>query len=112
MRWGSSRLWILIAMIIGMGVGCASKSVHEPVVVTPTGQIVVSDPPPTPREEKTGAAPYAGWAWIPGYWSHHNARWFWVPGRWQAPPAKGSAWVAGHWDRTERGWVWTPGRWE
>src|SRR5438045_3858722 len=89
--------------------GCPS---HHPVVVTPTGQVVVTEAPPPVRQEVVSTPPSAGYVWIQGYWTHTNNRWVWTPGRWQARPTTTATWVSGHWDRTVNGWVWTPGHWE
>ena len=102
----------LTGVVVFLLTGCATKRVHEPVVVTPTGQITVSKPPPTPRVERIGSAPATDWVWTPGYWTHHYTRWVWVPGKWQAPPSTGATWIAGHWNETASGWIWTPGHWE
>jgi hypothetical protein len=91
-------------------VGCATHT--RPVVVTPTGQVLVRETPPPPKHEEVGRAPSASYVWTPGYYTYGNSQWVWVPGEWKTPPRAGSTWVAGHWDHVEGGWVWTPGHWE
>lgn len=106
------RLWVGLTLGTLLAGGCATKHAQEPVVVTPTGQVVVSHPPPASKHEMPGSAPATGWVWTPGYWTHYNARWVWIPGQWQEPPAAQATWVAGHWDQTNSGWIWVPGHWE
>jgi len=107
-----------ILTLMGMGVlgamllvGCATHST-QPVVVTPTGQVVVPQKPPRPKQETMGPRPGLAYVWAPGYWTYHDTRWVWVPGEWQPPPRAGATWVAGHWDKVPGGWVWTAGHWE
>ncbi len=88
---------------------CATH--HQPVVVTPQGEVVVSSTPPVAKHEVPGTPSTAYEQWVPGYWTYRDARWVWIPGRWANPPSTGSHWVPGHWDYTNRGWVWTPGHW-
>jgi hypothetical protein len=89
--------------------GCATS---RPVTVTPTGQVVVTEPPPAPRKEVVGTPPGAQYVWVQGYWTHVDNRWVWIPGHWQVRPTSTATWVPGRWDRTVTGWVWTPGHWE
>jgi hypothetical protein len=99
-----------LALITSMG-GC-STAAHQAVVVSPTGEIYVPEPPPSPEKEQDGLPPAQQDVWVAGYWTYDNARWAWMPGHWSVPPQTGKAYVAGHWDHTERGWVYTPGHWE
>jgi hypothetical protein len=99
--------------VIGLGgaliMGCSTQ---KPVVVTPTGQVVVTEAPPAPRREIVGTAPGASYVWVEGYWMHSDNRWVWVPGHWQIRPTATAVWVPGHWNRTINGWIWTPGQWQ
>jgi len=81
------------------------------VVVTPTGEVVTSQPPPA-KGEITGARPGPSYIWASGYWAFNDGRWFWVPGSWQERPQATAVWVPGHWDNAARGWLWTPGHWD
>ncbi len=105
-------VWRLLTLAALSGTLLVACETQHPVVVTPTGRIVVPQAPPSTREETPGKPPAAADVWVPGYWTYSNSRWVWVPGQWQAPPRVGSTWVAGHWDHTSEGWVWTPGHWE
>ena len=99
----------VVLLALGLVSGCAT---HRSVVVTPTGQVIVPNEPPTPRYEEMGTAPAGSYTWVPGHWTYQNSRWIWVPGEWAAPPRVGETWVPGYWHRTVGGWVWTPGHWE
>src|SRR2546421_7602052 len=90
--------------------GCVSH--RRAVVVTPTGEVVVPEPPPTGRTEIPGAPPSSSYVWVGGYWSYDQYHWVWLPGHWETPPREGSTWVSGHWHHSVRGWTWTPGHWE
>jgi len=102
-----------IVAIIGLGsvllTGCYT---HRQVEVTPTGQVVVTEPPPPVRHEVITTSPGAQYVWAAGYWTHTDNRWVWIPGHWQIRPAGVSTWVPGHWDKNISGWIWTPGHWE
>lgn len=93
--------------------GCYSHRAYEPVVTTsPTGEVLVTQEPPPPRQEVIGVAPTAEHVWVKGYWAFQNRRWVWMPGHWELRPRAGATWVPGHWDHTARGWVWFPGHWD
>ncbi len=93
--------------------GCRTAPVtHNPVVVSPTGEIYVPERPPSPPNEAPGAPPSVNEVWVPGYWTYHDSQWAWMPGHWTVPPLTSRTWVEGHWDHTLRGWFWTPGHWE
>ncbi len=102
----------ILAMSVLGGALLTACETHHPVVVTPTGRIVVPEAPPAPRREVAGVPPATSDIWVPGYWTYTNNRWVWVPGSWQNPPRVGATWIAGHWEHTSTGWVWTPGHWE
>ena len=106
------RLKIAALMVLGssMIVGCSSPK--KPVVVAPTGQVIVAEQPPPLKQEAVGAPPGDSYVWTQGYWAHTDTRWVWIPGHWQMRPTATSTWVPGHWDRTVNGWVWTPGYWQ
>ena len=72
----------------------------------------VTAPPPQPRYEVAGAAPYPGWVWIGGYWTWRANRHVWVDGRWHAP-RPGHRWQPHRWEPISggRGWREQPGRW-
>jgi hypothetical protein len=76
-----------------------------------TGRVMVSQPPPAPREETRSVAPSSAHTWVPGYWSWENG-WIWNPGHWEVPPRHTTAWVPGQWRSTDRGWVWQPEYWQ
>jgi YXWGXW repeat-containing protein len=109
MRGNALKLAALMILGSATIMGCSTS---KPVVVTPTGQVVVTQEPPPPKQEVIGTAPGASYIWVQGYWMHTDGRWVWVPGHWQARPTVTAIWVPGHWDRTPNGWVWTPGRWQ
>ena len=72
----------------------------------------VTAPPPQPRYEVAGVAPYPGWFWIGGYWTWRANRHVWVDGRWHAP-RPGYRWQPHRWEPISggRGWREPPGRW-
>jgi hypothetical protein len=78
------------------------------------GGDVVYAPPPAPRYEVIGVAPYPGWFWIGGYWTWRAGRHAWVDGRWSAP-RHGYRWQPHRWEPiargSSRGWREAPGRW-
>src|SRR5262245_51750056 len=105
-------LFILSSMAAS---GCYHQTVvreTQPVVVSPTGDVVVREAPPPVKHEVITTAPSASHVWIPGYWINRQGRYVWMPGHWELRPRSGAAWVPGHWDSTSRGWIWTPGHWE
>ena len=107
-------LRILLLVLLGSLFisGCATKH-YEPVVsTTPTGEVVVTEAPPAPRQEVVGTAPSTSHVWVEGYWMRSNGRWVWVPGHYESRPRLNASWVPGHWNQTSRGWVWTPGYWQ
>jgi hypothetical protein len=53
--------------------------------------IVVSGPPPTPREEIRSAPQSPGALWVSGYWHWTGASYTWIPGHWEVAPP-GSRW--------------------
>jgi len=90
--------------------GCYTR---QPVVTTTgTGEVVVTEAPPAPRQEVIGMAPSTSHVWVQGYWSYRNGHYVWVPGHWEVRPRLNAVWVPGHWDHSSRGWVWFPGHWE
>ena len=106
------RLVLLVTVGSFFVAGCASHR-YEPVVsTTPTGEVIVTQAPPAPRQEVITTAPSTQHVWVQGYWMYRNGRWVWIPGHYEARPRVNANYVAGHWDRTSRGWVWTPGHWE
>jgi hypothetical protein len=94
--------------------GCIShhQLAREGVAVSPTGRVVVAEPPPPVRNEVLTPSPGPSYVWVQGFWINHDSRWVWMPGHWEARPRLGAVWVEGHWDHTIDGWVWTPGHWE
>lgn len=72
------------------------------------------DPPPQPRYEVVGVAPYPGWFWIGGNWTWQARRHVWVGGRWEAP-RPGYRWQPHRWQPISgggrRGWRESPGGW-
>jgi hypothetical protein len=73
---------------------------------------VVRVPPPPPRVETYGPAPYPDAVWVPGHWMYRGGEWVWIPGHWERRPRSGAVWVPGHWERRGEGWVWKDGHWE
>src|SRR5690242_4410438 len=89
-----------------LATGCVSHRAYRPVVATsPTGEVVVTEAPPAPRQEVVTVASSPAHVWVRGYWVHSDRRWVWMPGHWEVRPRAGVAWVQGHWDRTSAGWV-------
>jgi len=97
--------------------GCYSHHAamrQPPTVLYPTGEIIVTEPPPEPRREVVTSPPDAEHVWTPGYWMFTNSRWVWIPGHWESRPRPQAVWTPGHWDKdpSGRGWVWIQGRWD
>ncbi len=115
-------LQLLLLVVLGscLLTGCATRHAQgpaattsgaQPVVVTPSGTVVVPEPAPPSQPGVAGPPATAGYVWRSGYWTFVDWRWVWIPGEWQAPPPTGTAWVPGHWRHTPQGWTWTPGYW-
>ncbi len=68
-------------------------------------------PPPVPRAEIVGVAPYPGYFWIAGYWGWASGRYLWHPGYWEAP-RQGYRWVPHQWTQHGGAWRAQPGHWE
>lgn len=64
--------------------------------------------PPPPVPEVVVAAPFAGAAWVPGYYAVEFGHYRWIPGAWQHPPYEGARWIAPRYD----GGHFTSGRWD
>ena len=102
------------------------------VAVTPAP--IDPGPPPSPVPETSGAAPFAGAVWTPGYWHWHEPQWIWISGWWSGqpprvptilPPAPKSTvriehrtkpeqpavFIRGHWSVGINGVRWIEGRW-
>jgi hypothetical protein len=107
-----SLLTVLGATLIVSASLIAGCSTGRPVVVTPSGAVVVPEAPPPPKHEAVGAPPNASQVWVEGYWSYQDGRWAWISGHWETRPTATAAWVPGHWDHTNVGWVWRPGYWQ
>jgi hypothetical protein len=58
---------------------------------------VANVPPPAPYPEVIPAIPYAGAAWISGYWGWNGGR---------------HRWVSGYYSQPRPGYHWTPHRWQ
>ena len=107
-----AALKLAALMLLGSAIITAC-STSKPVVVTPTGQVLVTEQPPPAKQEFAGTPPPGeSYVWAQGYWMHTDNRWVWVPGHWQARPTATATWVPGHWDKAVNGWVWTAGHWE
>ena len=107
------QLLALTILTMSLATGCHTRAAYQPVVTTPgTGEVIVTESPPPPRQEVIGVAPSAAHVWVQGYWVYRNGRWVWRPGHYELRPRTAAVWVPGHWDRTARGWVWTPGHWD
>ncbi|MGH7946305.1 MAG: YXWGXW repeat-containing protein [Opitutaceae bacterium] len=86
----------------------------QPVVGTPTRDVVVvREAPPPPREEAPPPPPTGpgSYTWLPGYWSVRDGRQEWIPGRYETPPRTGATWVAPRWERRADGYVFVDGYW-
>ncbi len=106
------RLLALSSLGTLIWTGCYTRH-YEPVVTTGvSGEIVVTETPPAPRQEVIGVAPSASHLWVEGYWAYRHGRWVWVRGHWERRPRVAAVWVPGHWDHTSRGYLWTPGHWD
>ncbi len=70
--------------------------------------------PPFPTETR-GAAPGAGYAWVPGYYSwtatHGGHHWTWFKGHFENPPRPGAQWVAPHLEDTGSDRIYVGGYW-
>jgi hypothetical protein len=103
-------------------VGCAYET---PVPVTTTtvtrevtttgpatGEVLVTQAPPSPRVEVQTVAPGPGYIWTPGYWRWTGADYVWVGGSWVVRPRPTAVYARGHWERRPGGWVWIGGHWQ
>ena len=75
------------------------------------GYEVATVPPPAPRYEVVGVAPYPGAIWINGYWGWSSGRYVWNRGYWHAP-RPGYQWVPHRWVPQAGVWRGQGGRWE
>ena len=86
----------------------------QPVVGTPSRDvIVVREAPPPPRDEPPPPPPTGpgAYTWLPGFWTVRDGRQEWVPGRYETPPRTGATWVAPRWERRTDGYVFIEGYW-
>ena len=98
---------------LGLVAGCvvtpAPYYATYPAYTAPS-YVAVPSPPPAPRVDVVGVAPYPGYLWISGFWSWGGASYVWHPGRWTAP-RPGYVWSAPSWERHGGGWRERPGYW-
>lgn len=94
--------------------GCVVAPVPPPqygYVAPGYGYDVATLPPPPPRYEVVGVAPYPGAIWIAGYWGWADGRYVWNRGYWHAP-RPGYHWVPYRWAPHGNVWRGEGGRWE
>ncbi len=70
----------------------------------------MTEPPPSPREEKRSESPGPNYVWKPGHWAPAKGEWTWTPGEWAVPPTSISVWIDGTYDAKAQRW--SPGYWE
>ena len=78
--------------------------------VTPSGAIVLAQPPP--EAETPPPPPAPNFVWEPGNWSWSGSSFVWVPGKFIERPATTAALAPGHWEQRPDGWLWVPATWE
>jgi hypothetical protein len=110
MKGDALKIAVLMVLASSMISGCSSQK--QPVVVAPTGHVIVNEPPPPLKQELVGTPPGDSYVWVQGYWTRAEGRWVWVAGHWQTRPTATATWLPGHWDRSASGWIWTPGLWQ
>jgi hypothetical protein len=76
-----------------------------------TGEVLVTQAPPSVRVETQTIAPGTNYIWTPGYWRWTGTTYVWVSGSWVVRPRATAVWVEGHWVRRPTGWVWIAGHW-
>jgi hypothetical protein len=103
--------------------GCVVNEPAPPVTTTTvtrevtttgpsTGEVLVSQAPPTVRVEAQTVSPGTNYVWTRGYWRWDGANYVWVSGHWIARPRPAAVWVEGHWLRRGGRYVWVAGRWQ
>jgi len=112
----------LLALPLAL-VGCAYET-PAPVATTTTvtrevtttgpatGEVLVTQAPPSPRVEVQTVAPGPGYVWTGGYWSWTGTNYVWTSGSWVVRPRPTAVYVRGHWARRPGGYVWVPGHWQ
>jgi hypothetical protein len=76
-----------------------------------TGEVLVTQAPPTVRVETQTVSPGANYVWTRGYWRWNGATYVWVPGSWIARPRPAAVYVERHWMRRGGRYVWLAGSW-
>ena len=102
--------------------GCVVETPAPPVTTTTvtrevtttgpaTGEVLVTQAPPTVRVETQTVSPGANYVWTRGYWRWNGATYVWVPGSWIVRPRPAAVYVEGHWLRRGSRYVWVAGSW-
>lgn len=98
----------LAALALG---GCVVAPVPSQYGYAASGYEVANVPPPAPRYEVVGVAPYPGALWISGFWGWNSGRYVWNRGDWHAP-RPGYQWAPHRWVPQGGAWHGHGGRWE
>jgi hypothetical protein len=98
---GAIRLLSLMLLTGLISVHAAQAGVRVFVGIAPPPIVVETRPP----------APYATYAWRPGYHRWIGGRYVWTSGVWVRPPYRRAVWVEGRWDHERRGYFWRSGHW-
>jgi hypothetical protein len=73
-----------------------------------TGEYVVDEDPPPPRDEVVVERP--GFVYIHGHWGRDHGRWAWSAGRYERE-RHGYRYVDGRWEHRGNRHVWVDGTW-
>jgi hypothetical protein len=102
MRKELFRLLVLTAGAGFWAAGCAGTPrgwVREPATpACPTGEVVVTEALPPPRQEIeiAGTQPEEAHLWVAGYWMFSDQKWVWITGHWEPSPHPVAGGVPGH----------------
>ncbi len=112
-------VFYLLALVPLAFAGCGGEPVTTTTVTREvtttgpaTGEVYVTQAPPTLRVEAETVSPGSRYVWTRGYWRWTGVDYVWTPGSWVVRPSLTAVWVEGHWARRSRGWVWIPGHWQ
>ena len=102
--------FVVRAMVLAGALLIAASSALSQVSI---GIGVQIGPPPPPRYERMGPAPYHQAVWIRGHWmwDDYAGRYVWTRGYW-APARPAYVWMDGGWHQGPRGWGWREGYWK